>query len=71
MTIDKHVSNNADTLTRQLLVTTCFGSTTSTSGSQMATLRIQLISNPWTLSHPAHQFTPLITYNYAAFPRCK
>jgi len=71
LTIKINQSNSAHTLTRQLLVTTCFGSTTSTSGSQMATLRMQLISNPWTLSHPTQQFPPLILHkkNYAAFSR--
>lgn len=56
-------TSTAHTLTRQLLVTTCFGSTTSTSGSQIATLRIQLISKPWTLSHPTHKVS---TRNYTA-----
>lgn len=43
-----------DTLTfkRQTFVTTCLGSTTSTKGSEIATLRIQLMLKPYTLSHP-------------------
>lgn len=41
------------TFKRQALVTTCLGSTTSTRGSLMATLRMQLMSNPYTFSHPA------------------
>lgn len=40
------------TLMRQELVTTCLGSTTSTSGSFMATLRMQVMSKPYTFSHP-------------------
>lgn len=43
------------TLTRQELVTTCLESTTSTSGSFMATLRMQVMSNPYTFSHPAER----------------
>ena len=40
------------TLMRQLLDTTCFGSTTSTSGSWIATRLMHDMSNPCTLSHP-------------------
>lgn len=40
------------TFRRQVLVTTCLGSTTSTRGSLIATLRMQLMSNPYTFSHP-------------------
>ena len=40
------------TLTTHELVTTCLASTTSTRGSVRATCRIQLMSNPYTLSHP-------------------
>ena len=43
------------TFRRQALVTTCLGSTTSTKGSLMATLRMQLMSNPYTFSHPVHE----------------
>lgn len=48
------------TFRRQALVTTCLGSTTSTRGSLMATLRMQLMSKPYTFSHPAraHTHTP-------------
>lgn len=42
------------TFRRQALVTTCLGSTTSTRGSLMATLRMQLMSNPYTFSHPVN-----------------
>lgn len=42
------------TFRRQAFVTTCLGSTTSTRGSLMATLRMQLMSNPYTFSHPVH-----------------
>lgn len=50
----RHVISNRLTFRRQALVTTCLGSTTSTRGSLMATLRMQLMSNPYTFSHPAH-----------------
>ena len=40
------------TLTRQELVTTCLLSTMSTRGSLMATLRMHVMSNPYTFSHP-------------------
>lgn len=40
------------TLTRQELVTTCLGSTTSTRGSFIATFRMQVMSKPYTFSHP-------------------
>ena len=40
------------TFRRQELETTCLGSTTSTRGSWTATSRIQLMSKPYTLSHP-------------------
>lgn len=46
------------TFRRQALVTTCLGSTTSTRGSLMATLRMQLMSKPYTFSHPARTHTP-------------
>lgn len=36
----------------QLEVTTCLGSTQSTKGSVIATFRMQLMSKPYTLSHP-------------------
>lgn len=42
------------TLMRHELVTTCLGSTTSTSGSFMATLRMQVMSKPYTFSHPGN-----------------
>lgn len=42
------------TFRRQAFVTTCLGSTTSTRGSLMATLRMQLMSKPYTFSHPVH-----------------
>lgn len=41
------------TLMRQALLTSCLGSTTSTSGSLMATSLMQDMSKPYTLSHPA------------------
>jgi len=40
------------TLMRQAFVTTCLRSTTSTRGSMMATLRTQVMSKPYTFSHP-------------------
>ena len=45
------------TFKRQALVTTCLGSTTSTRGSLMATLRMQLMSKPYTFSHPERTHT--------------
>lgn len=50
--IISHHSSVLLTLTRQEFVTTCLRSTTSTSGSFMATLRIQVMSKPYTFSHP-------------------
>ena len=41
------------TFTTHELVTTCFASTTSTNGSVKATFLMQLMSKPYTLSHPA------------------
>lgn len=46
---------NIPTLIRQELVTTCFGSTISTSGSIIAMLRMQVMSKPYTFSHPRSQ----------------
>lgn len=40
------------TLIRQAVLTSCLGSTTSTSGSVMATSLIQDMSKPYTFSHP-------------------
>lgn len=40
---------------RQALVTSCFGSTTSTRGSLMATSLMQDISKPYTFSHPGNR----------------
>lgn len=51
-----HTQLHRLTFRRQALVTTCLGSTTSTRGSLMATLRMQLMSNPYTFSHPV-QYT--------------
>lgn len=51
------------TFRRQALVTTCLGSTTSTRGSLMATLRMQLMSNPYTFSHPVHTHTNINSLN--------
>jgi len=62
LTSEKHAYNIANTLTRQELVTTCRALTTSTSGSLTATLRMQLMLKPYTLSHPStHQYTCNLT----------
>lgn len=53
-----HTHTHTLTFRRQALVTTCLGSTTSTRGSLMATLRMQLMSKPYTFSHPARTHTP-------------
>ena len=42
------------TLTTHELETTCLASTTSTKGSVRATFLMQLMSKPYTLSHPAN-----------------
>lgn len=52
LTISINMISILPTLTRQELVTTCLESTTSTSGSFMATLRIHVMSKPYTFSHP-------------------
>ena len=44
-----------NTFTKHELVTICFGSTVSTRGSDMATFLMQLMSKPYTLSHPEIQ----------------
>jgi len=43
------------TFTRQELVTSCLELTTSTSGSLTATWRMQLMSKPYTESHPTYK----------------
>lgn len=51
--------NDPPTLTRQELLTSCLGSTTSTRGSLIATSLMQDISKPYTFSHPDRDKTRL------------